>query len=542
MGLKNLSIKAKLLVLSGLFVTGMAVFGLVVFAVLSEVKIGGAMYSQILLGNQMKGDYNPPDGYLMGPRLEVLVIMSDLKRPDLLRHDLERFEQRRKRFEEVHQESLSALPEGELKNLMNQAYEPGHEYLELAKEKFIPLLLQGKSEEAEPIRLQLQRLFAVHDEANNAFSELNHKQLAAVERAASETVASRTVALILVAFIAVALVLALFAVIAQGIVKPLRVTEDVLHQVSQGDLTQRLQVAGDDEIAHMGKALNQTIDTLSRMISGIGADANALTAQAEELSATGQMLGASAHQTTSQAAAVSGAAEQVSQNVQTVASATEEMSTSISEISKNAAEAAQVASSAAQLASSTTATMTKLSESSAEIGNVIKVITSIAQQTNLLALNATIEAARAGEAGKGFAVVANEVKELAKETAKATEDIGAKVQAIQGDAKGAVAAIDEITSVIGRINDIQNTIASAVEQQTGTTNEIARNIAETVSSSSAIASNIGGVAKAASETQETATSSQRAALNLTELAAKLDRVVGRFKLSSNGQISDGAHS
>jgi methyl-accepting chemotaxis protein len=540
MGLKNLSIKAKLIALSALFVGGMAIVGLVAFAVLSEVKIGGAMYSQILLGNQMKGNYNPPDGYLMGPRLEVLVIMSDLKRPDLLKRDLERFEQRRQRFEEVHQQSLNALPEGQLKDLMNKAYEPGHQYLELAKETFIPLLLQGKSEEAEPTRLQLQHLFAVHDEAESAFSELNNQELTAVEKAAAETVVSRTAALIVVALIAVALVLALFVVIAKGIVKPLRATEDVLHLVSRGDLTQRMEVVGDDEIAHMGKALNETVDTLSRIISGIGADANALTAQAEELSATGEMLGASAHQTTSQAAAVSEAAEQVSLNVQTVSSATEEMSTSISEISKNASEAAQVASSAARLAGATTATMTKLSESSAEIGNVIKVITSIAAQTNLLALNATIEAARAGAAGKGFAVVANEVKELAKETAKATEDIGAQVQAIQNDAKSAVGAIEEITTVIGRINDIQNTIASAVEEQTGTTNEIARNIAETVSSSSAIANNIGGVAKAAAETQETAGSSQQAALHLTELAAKLNRVVGEFKLPSNGYLANGA--
>ena len=182
--------------------------------------------------------------------------------------------------------------------------------------------------------------------------------------------------------------------------------------------------------------------------------------------------------------------------------------------------------------------MTKLSESSAEIGNVIKVITSIAEQTNLLALNATIEAARAGEAGKGFAVVANEVKELAKETAKATEDIGAKVEAIQNDAKGAVQAIDEITAVIGRINDIQNTIASAVEEQTGTTNEISRNISETAKGSSDIASNITGVATAATETQRSASASLGAANELSKLAVKLGEVVSQFTLSDNGRVAN----
>ena len=254
----------------------------------------------------------------------------------------------------------------------------------------------------------------------------------------------------------------------------------------------------------MGGALNETIDNLSRALQQISADAQVLFKASEAAGNVSQQLGSACQQTNTQAAAVSAAAEEVSQNVQTVSTATEEMSASIKEISKNASEAAEVASSAARLAGATTTTMTKLSESSAEIGNVIKVITSIAEQTNLLALNATIEAARAGEAGKGFAVVANEVKELAKETAKATEDIGLKVEAIQNDAKGAVQAIDEITTVIGRINDIQNTIASAVEEQTGTTNEISRNVSETARGSSDIASNIGGVAQAAKETLHSA--------------------------------------
>jgi methyl-accepting chemotaxis protein len=314
----------------------------------------------------------------------------------------------------------------------------------------------------------------------------------------------------------------------------------MLHEVAQGDLTRRLAVAGTDEIAQMGLALNETIENLSRVITEIGSDAKVLSNASEGLSTTSQQLGVNSQQTTTQAAAVSAAAEQVSQNVQTVSTATEEMSASIKEISKNASEAAEVASSAARLAGATTATMTKLSESSAEIGNVIKVITSIAEQTNLLALNATIEAARAGEAGKGFAVVANEVKELAKETAKATEDIGRKVEAIQNDAKGAVQAIDEITTVIGRINDIQNTIASAVEEQTGTTNEISRNVSETAQGSSDIASNITGVAQAAKDTQHSATASQQAATDLSRLAVKLSGVVSQFKLSDNGRHANGA--
>ena len=534
MGLKNLSIKTKLTLLSGIFLVGMAVVGLVAFIVVGEVKIGGSLYSGIIQGNAINSDFDQPQGHLVGPRLTLfrMIAAADEHDAQKLRSLEPQFEKEQQQYEDINHKYLTNLPDGSLKDAMRKAYEPGDEYLDTARDKLVPLLLEGKIDEAKVVRDQMAAMCDAHDAASKALGALNDQQLAAIEKLADQTVASRTLTLIVAALLAIGLVLALSVFIAKGIIIPLQATMEVLEQVSQGNLTHQMKIAGTDEISQMGRALNDMIKKLSAAMSGIGANATALTAQSEALTATGQRLGANSNQTSNQAAAVSAAAEQVSQSVQTVSTATEEMSTSIREISKNASEAAEVASSAARLAGATTATMTKLSESSAEIGNVIKVITSIAGQTNLLALNATIEAARAGEAGKGFAVVANEVKELAKETARATEDIGAKVQAIQNDAKGAVEAIDEITTVIGRINDIQNTIASAVEEQTGVTNEIARNIAETVTGSSEIAGNISGVSKAATETQETALSSQRAADELSELATRLNGVVSQFKLDS----------
>jgi methyl-accepting chemotaxis protein len=177
-------------------------------------------------------------------------------------------------------------------------------------------------------------------------------------------------------------------------------------------------------------------------------------------------------------------------------------------------------------------TVSKLGESSTEIGQVIKVITSIAQQTNLLALNATIEAARAGEAGKGFAVVANEVKELAKETAKATEDISRKIEAIQTDTKAAVDAIASISGVINQINDISGTIATAVEEQNATTNEMSRNVSEAARGSGEITSNIAGVAEAAESTTRGATNTQKASQQLVETSTQLRRLVDQFKVST----------
>jgi methyl-accepting chemotaxis protein len=206
------------------------------------------------------------------------------------------------------------------------------------------------------------------------------------------------------------------------------------------------------------------------------------------------------------------------------------MQASIREISKSANSAARVAKDAVAVANSTNQTIARLGDSSIEIGKVIKMITTIAQQTNLLALNATIEAARAGEAGKGFAVVAYEVKELAKQTAKATDDIGQQIDAIQVNAKGAVQAIGEVSSVINQINDISYSIASAVEEQTATTGEIGRNVTEAAKGTGDIAKNITGVATAARETTKGANETQKAALSLSTLASDMQTLVAKFKV------------
>jgi methyl-accepting chemotaxis protein len=304
---------------------------------------------------------------------------------------------------------------------------------------------------------------------------------------------------------------------------------EVVNAASRGDLTREMTVAGTDAVGQMSDGLCKFFANLRGSVAKIAQTAQVLASSSQELTSVSQQMAANAEETATQANVASAAAEQVSKNVATVSTGTEEMGASIKEIAKSANEAAKVATSAVKVADKTNAIVAKLGESSAEIGNVIKVITSIAQQTNLLALNATIEAARAGEAGKGFAVVANEVKELAKQTAKATEDISRKIEAIQGDTKGAVEAIAQIGRIINQINDIQNTIASAVEEQTATTGEIGRNVGEAARGSSEIAQNITGVAQAARSTTEGASNTRSSADELSKIAMGLQTLVSQFK-------------
>jgi methyl-accepting chemotaxis protein len=330
--------------------------------------------------------------------------------------------------------------------------------------------------------------------------------------------------------VAIAGSLGLGLILNKLITVPIMVAAEAVQAASQGDLTGQLTASNNDEIGEMSRDLTTLLGSLRTSIGEITKRAIDLNQSADSLNDISSQMSASSEETVSQANIVSAASEEISSTVSHVVNGADQMLISIREIAKNANDSAVVVRDAVATAERTSLTVAKLGQSSKEIGKVIKVITSIAEQTNLLALNATIEAARAGETGKGFAVVANEVKELAKETARATEEISLRIESIQNDTNGAVEAITEISLVIARINDFTTTIASAVEEQTLTTNEMTRNLSEAARGVAEITSNISGVATAAQGVSQCAHQTKTAASDLQGAAGVLQTLMAQYRV------------
>ena len=376
---------------------------------------------------------------------------------------------------------------------------------------------------------------AVMDQIRGLLSEIaGAEEALLVDRAeAAEQSANATTVAVLggtSAVVVIVILLALF--LTRGITRPINALTDRLREIADGDgdLTQRVDDSRNDEVGALATVFNRFVGNIASLVRQIGESAATSSAAAQELSVIAAEMTRQSSDAAQQASMAAAAAEQVSSSVQTVAAASEQMGASIHEIARSASDASTAGQTAVASTDDANTTISRLGESSAAIGGVVALINTIAQQTNLLALNATIEAARAGEAGKGFAVVAGEVKELAQETAKATEEITSRIGQIQADVETAVAAISTTTTVIGQVNDHQSSIAGAVEEQSATTTAMAASVSEAAVGASSIAENVLSIAGTSQTMVGTIDQVRSSADELARGSAHLDELVGRFKV------------
>lgn len=382
---------------------------------------------------------------------------------------------------------------------------------------------------------QFEKIEPIAEEASEMIEKASQNANAAMER----TTRNGRIAMFAMSALAILMLLFVAQHVTRRITRPLDDTVRIMDAVAGGDLVVRAAVLGDDELGRMAGAVNRALDSLSGALSGIAQNAVGVGRSSEELTVVSQDLTHAMHETSSRSQQVSAASEEVDSSVRLVVNSAHEVGGSIREVAQLTNEAVSVAGTAVRVAGEANNTIRQLGESSEQIDNVVRTISSIAEQTNILALNAEIEAARAGEAGKGFSVVANEVKDLAKETARATDDIARRVSTIRSDSRAAVQAISEIVQIIDRISATQSNIATAMQQQSTSTAGITRSMTEASAGTTDIATNIAAVADMAERGSSTAHRTQRAAEELSEHSAELQRLLSAFRFA--GAAATPAH-
>ena len=496
MQLRQITIPARLHILTAIFSIGIIGYGLWSNNTLKATKVGGPYYTQIIEMKDVLADILPPPKFIIESYLQsykLVEAVSAKKSPEDISAIVDSLRTLESTYRDRHDYWQTTLTEGPIRDsLLKATHEPAEKFFDICNQQLIPACLAGESARAESIlRGELTALYDAHRSEVITLTERSAATAVEIEEETQQVLSSQMTLNAGVATVVIFCCIVFGWMTSRQVTNVLRNSAGALRNVAR-----------------------------------------------DELTTVGQQIQVYARETTHQATLASGAAEQVSVNAQALAEAVNEFNASIREISGNTSSAATVAGHAVEAANRTNYTVTKLGESSAEIGNVIKIISSIASQTNLLALNATIEAARAGEAGKGFAVVANEVKELAKQTSDATEDIIRKIATIQDDTAQAVDAIAQVTGIIRQINESQNAIASAVEEQSAMTGEISRNISEVAAGSSEIARSISMVATAAESTSKGTDGTLSVAGDIEHMAEDLMALAGEVRQAVIAQPMD----
>jgi methyl-accepting chemotaxis protein len=397
-------------------------------------------------------------------------------------------------------------------------------------EQMVAMATQGKAKEAFAQLPEFQALFEKLEESLGSLGDMIQNSAASHADEVSADGNRLFWVSVITFFVIGGVVTALALYLIQFIVLPLNNLVGVLNQLGRGDLKVRADLSGGQELESIAASLNHALENLQQALLATLKGAEGLSQNAKQLENGSQAVVENTLATAQQADLVNSASQQVNQNLNTVASAAEEMQASIREIAEQTNRASQVANSAHQQSEGTVHLIEKLDTSSQQIGQIVSLITSIAEQTNLLALNATIEAARAGEMGKGFAVVAGEVKELAHQTAKATEEIASKVEAIRTDSGAVATSIKSIAAIIGDISQTQAGVATAIEQQTATTAEISRTLNEAARGGGEIAEGIGIVAEKANHSSSNLQMTREGIKSISTLAAELRACVTQFQV------------
>jgi methyl-accepting chemotaxis protein len=525
----KLGLKAKITTIVAGFALGTALLMAGSLYTLNVVKVNGPEYERIVRNKDLIADILPPPFFIVEAHL-VTLRMLDAASPAEVERLVGELRKLRTNYDErgAYWDKQPLLPEVR-QALLSDARAAAREFFDIVDMKFLPALRGGKHEEAEDIAAKsLLPAYEKHRSHIEHGASILASDATRVEAEVRELVTSRIFMLLALGIFLVLPLFPLGGAAYRALMNPLRGAMEVFRAFANRNFTMRLEVTGEGEIAEMAEAVNAAGSAIREALTSIARHAESLGTASDELKMVSEQMSANAEETAAQANVVSAASEQVMNSVKTVATSAEQMNSSIREIAGNTHTAVSVTSDAVRVSESANGSIVRLGDSSGEIGKVIKVINSIAEQTNLLALNATIEAARAGEAGKGFAVVAGEVKELAKETAKATLDISRKIETIQTDTTGAVEAINQIRQAINRVNDIQASVASAIEQQATTTSEIEKNVHHGARGTEEITANIAGVAQAARGTSSGASDTQRAAGELAKMANELRQVVAGF--------------